>query len=226
MRNSRPRLPAELREIIPAMPAASIRPRTLPLAASATAVEHQSSADDARALTTTAGVVAGDPEALADLYAWWRPMMLAWARRATHRDDDFCHDVVHDAFLKIIHRAEPINSAATLGAWLRVIVLRTARDTIRTEKRRTKRDAGARPTSSAAHPDSAIERTETLRKIDAELAALTREHRELLEARFRFGWTLHHTARVMGVKPGLVDGRIRRSLASIRANLESSGGDL
>ncbi len=208
--------------------AASVHARPLPLAASATAVEHNLSADDARALTTTAGVVAGNSEALADLYAWWRPMMLAWARRATHRDDAFCHDVVHDAFLKIIHRAEPIDSAATLGAWLRVIVLRTARDTIRAERRRTRRDATIRASQSITNPASATERAETLRKIDAELAALTREHRELLEARFRFGWTLHHTARVMGVKPGLVDGRIRRSLATIRESLEpsSNGGDL
>ena len=210
------------------MPAASAYPRSTPLAASATAVEHNRSAappDDARALTTTAGVVAGNPEALADLYTWWRPMMLAWARRATHRDDAFCHDVVHDAFLKIIHRAEPIGSARTLGAWLRVIVLRTARDTIRAERRRASRHAAAGPPSPAPHPTAATERAETLRRIDGEIAALTREHRELLEARFRFGWTLHHTARVMGVKPGLIDGRVRRSLATIRESIEPAGGD-
>ena len=63
------------------MPAAAVHSQSLPLATRATAVEHNLSVDDARALTTTAGVVAGNPEALADLYAWWRPMMLAWARR-------------------------------------------------------------------------------------------------------------------------------------------------
>jgi len=190
-------------------------------------VEHNLSADDARALTTTAGVVAGNPDALADLYAWWKPLMLVWARRATHRDDAFCHDVVHDAFLKVIRRAERIDSAATLGAWLRTIVLRTARDTIRAERRRTSRHTTPRETTEIIAPTERAEAAEILRKIDAEIIALTHQHRELLEARFRFGWTLHHTARVLGVKPGLVDGRIRRTLTSIRANIESeSGGDL
>lgn len=153
--------------------------------------------------------------------------MLAWARNATRRDDDFCHDVVHDAFLKIIRRAEPIDTAATLGAWLRAVTLHTARDTLRAERRRAGRDALPRSTGDADARNvlSAAAHAELLARIDAELAALARDHRELLDARFRFGWTLHHTARTLGVKPGLVDGRIRRTLSAIRSTLESPGGD-
>ena len=194
----------------------------IPLAHRAAAVEHLSSADDARAHRCTAGIVAGCPNALADLYTWWKPIMLAWARNATRRDDDFCHDVVHDAFLKVIHRAEPIATAATLGAWLRAVTLHTARDAIRAERRRARRDAAQRShsASDARSGLSATAHAELLTRIEAELAALTREHRELLDARFRFGWTLHHTARVLGVKPGLVDGRVRRTLAAIRSTLD------
>jgi RNA polymerase sigma factor (sigma-70 family) len=192
-------------------------------------VDHSPSAastDDARALRCTAGIIAGDPDALADLYTWWRPIMLAWVRRATARDDEFCHDIVHDAVLKVIARAEPIDSASSLGAWLRAVTLRTARDTLRAESRRSRRDSTPRTTTSS-HPSAlaASAHTEALARIDVELAALTREHRFLLDARFRFGWTLHHTARTLGVKPGLVDGRIRRTLSAMRSTLESPGGD-
>ena len=181
-------------------------------------------ADDARARKCTAGIIAGDPDALADLYLWWHPMMIAWARKASRMDAARCEDIVHDAFLKIIARAEPIASAATLGAWLRAVVLNTARDTVRAESRRTRRDATPRTIAAAGgapSPVAAADIAETLASIDKELAALHRDHRELLDARFRFGWTLHHTARVVGVKPGLVDGRIRRSLKSIRASIDS-----
>lgn len=183
-------------------------------------VEDLSSTDDARAQRCTAGIVAGCPNALADLYTWWKPIMLAWARNATRRDDDFCHDVVHDAFLKVIHRAEPIATAATLGAWLRAVTLHTARDAIRAERRRAKREAAPHHADDSPSALSASARAELLARIDAELAALAREHRELLDARFRFGWTLHHTARVLGVKPGLVDGRVRRTLTSLRSTLD------
>ena len=193
------------------------------LAHRATAVDHAPSADDARAHSCTAGIIAGDPDALADLYMWWQPMMVAWARKATHMDAALCDDIVHDALLKVIARAEPIATAATLGAWLRAVVLNTARDTLRAEARRARRDATPRlsaAVSDAPSPLAAADIAETVASIESELAALTRDHRELLDARFRFGWTLHHTARVLGVKPGLVDGRIRRSLKSIRASID------
>lgn len=186
--------------------------------------DSNASRDDARDLT--AGVAAGDPAALERFYRRWFDHCFATARHYTGRDESFCLDVVHDVMLKAIHAIPTLDSREQLAAWIRRAALTTALDRLRAERRRGRRDRHHHRFSQADRPPSTIDTDleDRLELIHRALATLPIPDADLLTARFRFGWTLHQTARAAGLSAGAADSKLRRILSALaRLTGDSSG---
>jgi RNA polymerase sigma factor (sigma-70 family) len=168
----------------------------------------------------TAAIASGNAEALARFYRTWFPIMFQHARQATRRDESFCLDVVQDAMMKFIRATPIVNDAATLDGLLRTIVRRCAYDRLRAEARRARREIHA---SSHAHQlDSDHALVDQIAWLKLQLSSLNQRDSVLLDLRYRLGWTLRQIGAALGMKTGAVDGRINRTLASLR---QAAGDD-
>lgn len=168
---------------------------------------------EVRALTSA--IAAGDTDAFARFFHAWFDTLCADARRATGRDESFCHDVVQDAMMKVIRAMKPMNSEQDLRRWLRVVVRSCAFDHLRREMRRMHREA-----VSATRPRRPAEQTAETRQrlqwLERQLASIDGPSVELLLMRYRFGWTLRQIGSALGLAPGAVDGRLRRLVKVLR----------
>lgn len=163
----------------------------------------------------TTAIASGDSEAFSRFYRQWFGAALAEARRASGCDEQFCLDVVQNTMLRVIRSLKPMDTEAALRAWMRVVVQSCCADLLRTERRRMKRERNAAAASPQALARDLDDRLAWLRE---QLMTIEPEQRHLLAMRYRMGWTLERIGRALGIKPGAVDGRINRSLASLRAS--------
>ncbi|MBX3359338.1 MAG: sigma-70 family RNA polymerase sigma factor [Phycisphaeraceae bacterium] len=168
------------------------------------------------------GVARGEAEAIERLYEEWFDRAYAMSRRLTGRDEAFCLDVVHDAFVRVIGARRVIGRIASkeeLDRWMSRVVRTAALDRLRGESRRRAREAGrsAADQPRVAAEDELNESREALEQwINAVFGGLDEGDRELLSLRFGRGQTLERAAAVLGVTKGAAHGRIRRVLARLR----------
>jgi RNA polymerase sigma factor (sigma-70 family) len=172
---------------------------------------------DVKALTTA--IASGDTEAFARFYRTWFDAMYADAVRATGRDEAFCLDVVQDAMMKIIRRMKPMATEGDLSRWLRAVVQSCAYDRLRGESRRRRREAEAAAGRREPGTRTATDRgdlRERLQWLEQQLRTCDDASVRLLLMRHRFGWTLQQIGVALGIKPGAVDGRLRRLVGGLR----------
>ena len=163
---------------------------------------------DAKALSRR--IAAGDTAAFAVFYASWFDRCVQETVRRTGLDESACLDIVHDAMLRVARNMPVFETEDELDRWMRRVLLNGARDRIRSEARRMRREAQARP------QDHGREDQEAIAGLSRRLHALDAESRQLIQRRFDLGWTLERIGRELGLKPGAVDGRIRRILKALR----------
>lgn len=166
---------------------------------------------DAWAARVSGGVAAGSRESLAALYEAKFDWLYATVRRATRCDESFALDCVQDAMVRVATKLVRLESAASLDAWLRRVVLTAALDRLRAERSQAMRvkRGGAKP---------ARELDGTVSAIEEELARLAHDDRNLLRLRFARGLTLQQLGEHLGLAPKAIDSRIRRLLARLRGD--------
>lgn len=167
----------------------------------------------------TGAIASGDTGAFARFYRRWVDQMYAEAHRVTGRDESFCLDVVHDAMMRVMRSIRPMDSEPALWGWLRLVVRSCALDHLRREARRRKRE---RADVGMTQPEPRDDLEERLAWLHAELADLDEREAALLTMRHRFGWTLRQIAQSAGLKPGAVDGRLRRTLDALRRRAQEA----
>ena len=96
--------------------------------------------------------------------------------------------------------------------WLRAVVHSCAYDRLRGEARRRRREKRA----AAAREATAGDLGPRMRWLEEQLRSLEGRHFQLLVLRHRLGWTLEQIGAATGLKPGAVDGRLRRLVAKLR----------
>lgn len=163
----------------------------------------------------TSAIAAGSGEALTWLYRSRFDRLVCFARARTRRDEGFCLDVVQETFLRVIRSLPALDTEAQLDAWLLRTLERCALDALRRERRRRRREGDQRDAAS----QSSSSALDSIRVIER-LSSLPAATRDLLEARFRFGWTLSRIGAAMGLAPGAVDGRVSRALDRLRMELD------
>ncbi len=168
----------------------------------------------------TEAIASGNTEAFATFYRAWFDTMYAQARNASGRDESFCLDVVQDAMLRVIKSVPAMESADDLRRWLRVVVQSCAYDRFREEARRKAREQRAVAMRGSSNSNTEVgaeeDTVDRIRWLERELQALDDRDIQLLLMRHRFGWTLKRIGDALGLKPGAVDGRIRRVLTKLR----------
>ena len=174
---------------------------------------------DVRALTSA--VASGDAEAFTRFFGAWFDRMYAEARRATARDEAFCLDVVQDAMMRVIRSLKPIDNEDDLRRWLRAVVHSCAYDRLRGEARRRRREKRA----AAVRDTTAADPGPRMRWLEEQLRSLDGRHLHLLVLRHRLGWTLEQIGAATGLKPGAVDGRLRRLVAKLRKRAREETDD-
>jgi RNA polymerase sigma-70 factor (ECF subfamily) len=171
-------------------------------------------------------ILAGDDSGLAELYDRHAPFVLGVALKIV-RDQNEAEDVVHDAFIAIVERADQFRpERGSLIAWLVTTVRNLALDRARRRTRRAQiMDEELRHEPNEPVPDpEALSWLEHRRVVVvAALARVPEAQRRTLEIAFFEGLTYPEIAEREGVPLGTIKSRAARALAALRAALE---GDL
>jgi len=166
----------------------------------------------------------GDDAALAELYDRYAPLAFSMALKIV-RDEGAAEDIVHDAFIAIVERADQYRvERGSVAAWLITAVRNLALDYTRRHTRRaeiTENDLQHEPVEPVPDPEqlSWLERERT--SVRAALATLSPAQRATLETAFFEGLSYPEIAEREGVPLGTVKSRAARALAALREALDA-----
>ncbi len=177
-------------------------------------------ADDIRAMRL---ICEGDESAVAQLYDRYSPTAMGLALKIV-RDALEAEDVVHDAFVAIVERADQYKpERGTVVAWLVTTVRNLALDRMRRKTRRaqiTEEELRHEPPEPSLDPESlsvAVRERDAVRRA---LAKLPDSQRKTLEIAFFEGLSYPEIAERENIPLGTVKSRAARALAALRAALE------
>ncbi len=172
-------------------------------------------------LANTDRMSRGDRDAFREYYDHFYALMLSESKRCTGRDEQTCLDIVHDAMLKAIRSMKPIANQRSLSSWSRLLVRSVSYDWLRREQRQRKLsrspeeidDHGRQRELNASQK---IDDHARVLWIEQNLGQFSPELQRMFAWRYRLGWTLRRIGRRLGLKPGAVDGKLRRAIEDLR----------
>lgn len=167
----------------------------------------------------------GDSTAIAVLYEHYGRTAYGLALKIV-REEGEAEDIVHDAFVAVVQRADQYHPArGTVAAWLVTTVRNLALDRARRRTRRAhivetelKHD---RPQDSSSPEESLAAVREHVRVREA-MAKLPQAQRETLEIAFFEGLSYPEIAERENVPLGTIKSRAARALHALREVLEAS----
>jgi RNA polymerase sigma factor (sigma-70 family) len=165
-------------------------------------------------------VARSDDLALAELYDRFGNLAYATALR-TLRDQALAQDAVQDAFLQAWRSASRFHAErGSARVWLLTLVHRRAVDLVRREQRRRTLPEAEAPEARTAGADEAVwlqlERT----RVQAALAQLPDQQREVLELAYWGGFTQSELAERLAQPLGTIKSRMFAGLARLRDLLD------
>jgi RNA polymerase sigma-70 factor (ECF subfamily) len=146
------------------------------------------------------------------LYRRHRDFVLRVARRFT-RDRELALDALQETFAYLLHKFPPAGDGLVLTARLSTLLYPAAKNAAITAVRKARRSAGA---GDAMLEDLPAEATADVEPIDAALAALSPERREVLTLRFVDDLSLAEIAAALDVPLGTVKSRLHLALKELR----------
>jgi RNA polymerase sigma-70 factor (ECF subfamily) len=166
------------------------------------------------------------PDALAELYDRFAPVLLALARRILGNHAD-AEEVLQEVFAQVWNRGERYDPArSSVSTWLVLIGRSRAIDRLRSRRvvERTREAVSeAAPAAGALHTSpEALENVwiqERRERVRRELAALPPEQREVLEMAFYGGLTQSEIAAKAGLPLGTVKTRTLLAMKKLRQAL-------
>jgi RNA polymerase sigma factor (sigma-70 family) len=158
------------------------------------------------------------PGAFAELYeAAYPRVVAALARVAGSRDE--AEDVAQEAFSRLVPRWDTVSRYDDPEAWVRSVAFRLL--TSRWRRART----AARALVAMPRPEPAPEPSPDGVAVDAVLARLSVEHRQVLVLHHGLGLPVDAVARELGVPTGTVKSRLSRARAAAAAAWGEGPGD-
>ncbi len=169
---------------------------------------------------------AGDVGAFEDLVRRHRSPVYSFLVRLTG-DRSRAEDLCQETFLRAVRAAERWEPRALFRTWLYAVARNQAFDDARRQafRRADPLDEATRAAqpSEAPGPDRAAEAALLRPKLEAALAALPPEQREVFLLREHAGLRFHEIAEVTGVPENTVKSRMRYALEALRVSLEALG---
>ncbi len=162
----------------------------------------------------------GDQTALRDIYTLYKDRLVTLAGALLH-DRSAAEDAVHDVFAKLIRNQDSLTVTKNLKQYLMTSVVNTARQRFH----RRKRDAAASldcvadcPAGDPA-PQAAAVFDEQMQHLEAALAALPYEQREVVLMRHYSGLRFKKIATLQDASVNTVQARYRYGLDKLRSLL-------
>jgi len=188
------------------------------------AFDVQSRAErDARDIDAMRSICDGDDRGVAILYDQYSAMALGLALRIV-RDGQEAEDVVHDAFVAIVERADQYKAErGTVVAWLVTTVRNLALERTRRRPRRaqiTEEELRHEPAEPVADPESISWLGREREEVRKALGKLSAAQRQTLEIAFFEGLSYPEIAERENIPLGTVKSRAARALSALRAALE------
>ena len=144
-------------------------------------------------------VKGGDERAFRDLVARHVDLVYASARRQV-RDSHLAEDVTQAVFILLARKADRVKSAAALPAWLVATARYVARDLIRAEARRRRRETQAANMMPMVSDESHALQRDQAALVDDALARLREPDRVLVTLRYLKGMSITEVAATAGRK--------------------------
>lgn len=160
---------------------------------------------------------AGDPLALATLYARHAPGLLAFLERRTISREE-AEDVLQETFVRIFEGRGSFEGRGRFRAWLYTIAMRLAQDRAQERRRRTEILATRFGPESQVHtdPDEIALGERGQERLEAVLRALPSEQGLALQLRFRDGFSYREMAELCGEPEGTLRSRVHHALRRVR----------
>ncbi len=169
-------------------------------------------------------------ETLVDLYA---ARLYGFLYRMIGQRDE-AEDLVQEVFIRVVRMIGQYREEGLFEAWLFRIAVNLARDHVRKQRRIPaitsfgaageedgELSGAARVCdTSTARPEGALERAENIDRLEAALAKITPEEREVVMLRHYTSMSFAEIARVMGTPLGTALARAHRGLAKLRKWME------
>jgi RNA polymerase sigma-70 factor (ECF subfamily) len=188
--------------------------------------EHPNrAARDAEDALVMARIRAGDDSALAVLYDRYATLTLGMALKII-RDQSEAEDVVHDAFVAVVERADQFRAErGSLVAWLVTMVRNLALDRARRRTRRAQildEELRHEPPPPALDPEQSAWGAREREAVRGAMSKLSASQRETLEIAFFEGLSYPEIAARENVALGTVKSRAARALGALRAALDGT----
>jgi len=153
----------------------------------------------------------GDAHAVAELFdAHWHG---AWrVAVGVSGDPTAAEDIAQEAFIRGIRGLGGFDGRRPFAVWLHRIVVNTAIDHMRRERRRPDVSQPLAAGDGPAPPDGGVP------ELHAALLALSDEQRAVVFLHFWVGHTVDEVAVVLGVARGTVRSRLARAMTALRAH--------
>lgn len=164
----------------------------------------------------------GDPRAFEALVHRYQAMVLATCRRTLGASAD-AEDAAQETFLKLARHAGEVGTSA--AGWLHACAVRTSLDQRRRREARARAEGSAALRTDREEASRAGDETwsEVEPRLDAALATLREEDRDLILTRFMLGRSQSEMAGEAGVSRGSMHRKIDRAVDRLREALRAQG---
>ena len=169
--------------------------------------------------------VAGEPEALAELYERFATLVLAVARRILGAAGD-AEEILQEAFLQAWNQAERYDAGrSSVSTWLVLIARTRALDRLRSRGARDRTAAAAAaeppPPDTSSRLDEHVLHRERRRRVKEVLSAIPEEQRRVLELAFYEGLSQSEISTRTGTPLGTVKTRALLGMKKLREALRN-----
>jgi RNA polymerase sigma-70 factor, ECF subfamily len=168
-------------------------------------------------------VGAGDPVALESIVARWDSRVWAVLRRLVI-DPGEAEDLRQETFVRLLRAASRYHANGAFSTWLYRIVVNLARDASRRRQRRPAEPLGDhQPLERGEGPVENSVRHELARHVDAAVAALAPELREVLVVKHYGQLSFAAAAAVLGEPASTLKSRMLLAFRQLREELRRQG---
>jgi len=173
-------------------------------------------------------LAARDPDALAELYRRFGPLVLGVARRVV-RDGALAEDVAQEVFTSVWQQPDRYDpERGSLKSWVGMLAHRRSVDKVRAETRRARTEARSpEPGRAVSADEDRVDVGWICDRVRHALDRLPEEQREVLMCAYFEGRTYRQVAADLTIPEGTVKSRIRLALARLheilRADVREEG---
>jgi RNA polymerase sigma factor (sigma-70 family) len=161
----------------------------------------------------------GRESALAECIARYGPMVKRAAWRITG-DEHLAEDVCQAVFMVLVRKASSLTGVHLLGAWLYRVALLTARDVVKSQARRQRREQeSVMVTQAQSKPTTTL-----LRSLDDAVNRLSESDRQVIVAHYFQGQSYAEVGTRLGLPEETVKKRGTRSVERLRKYLARTAG--